>query len=575
MRRTRRTLLLATSATICLTLTAGLALAGSRPAVPTGRTARTVAAPLADATPVVVGPADPALKVDVALSLRGRDAEGLRAALADFADPASPAYGQLVTPDAFGDRFGLPAADEDQLVATLTAAGLTVSGRVPQRTSLRVSGTVADLERVLGVTLQQLADPRTGATYVASLTPPIVPPSLAGAVAGILGLDPRLPLSALDVAAVPPPARGLGPRDLATAYGYASLWAQGIKGEGQSVAILQFGKDTDEDLAVFDSAFDIAGPAPERIAIGDGVAQAPSGFATEASLDTQVVRAVAPEAQILVYGFENTTSMASAVDTIVAAGRATIISLSYGKCDLPDEFISRAELALGSQSFAAAALAGVTMYAAAGDWGAFTCHTFDPTEHRVTTFWPSCADNVVGVGGTYLETHDDGSYLRETGWEDYLTTSGTGGGQSSTDAMPAWQVGPGVQNAKSNGMRQCPDVSAVADPDTGYLIYVTDQATGEGAWQMVGGTSAAAPLWAGIQALMQQAAAQQGIDALGFMAPRYYRIAQAAPEAFHDITRGGNLVDASGPGWDFATGVGTPNVEVLVQAVLDDIAGNP
>ena len=100
---------------------------------------------------------------------------------------------------------------------------------------------------------------------------------------------------------------------------------------------------------------------------------------------------------------------------------------------------------------------------------------------------------MIGVGGTYLETRDDGSYLRETGWQDYLTTGGTGGGISPVDPMPAWQVGPGVQNDRSNGNRQCPDVSAVADPDTGYLIFVTDQATGEAGWQMIGGTSAAAP----------------------------------------------------------------------------------
>jgi len=576
MRRTRRTLLLATSATLLLALTAGLALAGTgRPAGTTAPTAGTADAPLLDAAPVVVGPADPAQVVDVGLALRGRDPDGLRVALAGLSDPTSPGYGQLVTPAAFGDRFGLAATDEDQLVATLTAAGLTVSGRVPQRTSLRVRGTVADLERVLGVSLSQLADPRTGTGYIGSVVPPVVPAALASAVAGIIGLDPRLPVSALDVAAAPPPARGLTPRDLAVAYGFASLWDAGITGDGQSVAILQFGKDTDKDLKVFDSAFGIQGPPPERITIGDGVAAAPADFGTEATLDTQVVRAAAPGAQILVYGFENSTSMAQAVDTIVAEGRTKIISLSYGKCYLPGEFMLPAEVDQGFQSFAAAALAGVTLYAAAGDWGAFTCHVFDQTEHRESTFWPSCTDNVVGVGGTYLETKDDGSYLRETGWEHYLTTSGTGGGLSPADPMPAWQVGPGVQNDKSDGHRQCPDVSAVADPDSGYLIYVTDQATGEAGWQMVGGTSAATPLWAGIQALMQQVAAQQGVDALGFLAPRFYRIAQSEPGAFHDVTRGGNLVDASVPGWDFATGVGTPDVEVLTQALLRDIAANP
>jgi kumamolisin len=249
------------------------------------------------------------------------------------------------------------------------------------------------------------------------------------------------------------------------------------------------------------------------------------------------------------------------------------ISLSYGKCFLPGEYMFPAEVELGKASFAAAALAGVSMYAASGDWGAFSCHVFNKEEHRESTFWPSCTDNVIGVGGTFLETRPDGSWLRETGWQDYLTTGGTGGGISPADPRPAWQTGPGVENERSNGNRQCPDVAAAADPDTGYLIFETKN--GVAGWSMVGGTSAAAPLWTGLQALMQQAAAAQGIERLGFMAPRYYRIAASDPAAFHDVVRGGNLVADSVPGWDYATGVGTPSVQALTQAVIADIGANP
>jgi kumamolisin len=574
MRRTRRTFLLAGGAAASLSLIASLALGGQRaPSTPVTAPAQ---APVADQVgPVIVGPADPAAIVEVSLALRGRDPDGLKQALAELSDPTAPGYGTTMTPAVFGDRYGLPQTDEDQLVATLEAQGLTITQRVPQRTSLKVSGTVAAVGAALGLDLQLVRDPASGRETIASVVPPVVPAGLAGSVAGILGLDPRLPVSVQNTAADGPPSRGLAPRDLAIAYNYAPLWEQGFTGDGQNIAILQFGVDTDEDLAVFDDAFGFNGPLPERITIGNGLVNAPASFATEATLDTQVVRATAPDAQILVFGFENTESMATAVDTIVADGRASMISLSYGKCFLPGEFMFPAEAEAGFTSFAAAALAGVTMYAASGDWGAFSCHVFDPTEHRETTFWPSCTDNVVSVGGTYLETRADGTYLRETGWQDYLTTGGTGGGFSPVDPMPAWQQGPGVQNDRSNGTRQCPDVAAVADPDTGYIIYVTDQETGEGAWTTVGGTSAAAPLWAGIQALMQQAAAAQGVDRFGFMAPRYYRIAQDVPDAFHDITRGGNLVDESTPGWDFATGVGSPDVVKLTDAVIADIAANP
>lgn len=575
MRRTRMSLLRFAVAALGLTLIAALTLGAARPAAPVVDGVAAAPLPL-DLAPVVEGPADPALVLEIGLALRGQDAAGLDQAIAELNDPTAPGYGHIYTPQELGDRFGLPAADEDQLVATLTSAGLRVTGRVPQRTSLRVQGTVADLQRVLGVELMRLTDPRTGEGYIASTSQPVVPASLVGAVTGILGLEPRLPVSAIDAANAPaPPTRGLAPRDLAVAYDFAPLWEAGVTGDGQNVAILQFGLDTDEDLAVFDAAFGISGPVPERIAIGDGLIGAPADFGTEATLDTQVVRAAAPGAQILVYGFANTFSIALAVDAIVGDGRASIISLSYGKCFKPGEYMSELEAEFGLEAFQRAALAGVSLYAASGDWGAFTCHLFDPADHDESTFWPSCTDNVVSVGGTFLETRADGTYLRETGWQDYLTTGGTGGGFSFDDPMPSWQTGPGVQNARSDGRRQCPDVSAVADPDTGYLIFVTDPETGESGWQAVGGTSASAPLWAGIQALMQQAAAAQGIDALGFMNPRYYRIAQTDPGAFHDVVRGGNLVDEATPGWDFATGVGSPSVVALTDAVIRDVQAQP
>jgi kumamolisin len=184
-------------------------------------------------------------------------------------------------------------------------------------------------------------------------------------------------------------------------------------------------------------------------------------------------------------------------------------------------------------------------------------------------FWPSCSDNVIGVGGTYLETRADSTYLRETGWQDYLTTSGTGGGVNPVEPRPAWQVGDGVDNEFSNGNRQCPDVSAVADSDTGYLIFYTDPESGEADWRMIGGTSAAAPMWAGAMALVQQQAQEAGIDRLGFLAPLFYQIAGSVPGAFHDVTRGGNLLHPATVGWDYATGVGSPDIAVLSQAIID------
>ncbi|MEZ4595908.1 MAG: S8 family serine peptidase [Chloroflexota bacterium] len=121
--------------------------------------------------------------------------------------------------------------------------------------------------------------------------------------------------------------------------------------------------------------------------------------------------------------------------------------------------------------------------------------------------------------------------------------------------------------------RFCPDVAAAADGDTGYLLFETDAESGEAGWKMVGGTSAAAPFWAGVMALVQQKAQAAGIERLGFLTPLLYQIAVSHPEAFHDVVRGGNLLDDAVTGWDRATGIGTPVVSVLADAVVEALGG--
>jgi hypothetical protein len=381
----------------------------------------------------------------------------------------------------------------------------------------------------------------------------------------------RASYPALDaLGATPPPARGLTPHDLAVAYGVDALHEAGFRGEGTTVAILQFGADSDEDLAVFDAAFGIEGPPAERIAVGSGLGEAPAAFAEEATLDTQVVRAVAPAARILVYEVPLDVGIAGGIAAIVADDRAQIVSLSYGKCDAPGEWISELERELGRNAIAAAVEAGVTVFAASGDWGAYSCHAFDPTDHRPSVFWPACTDGVVSVGGTYLEVGRGGRHARETGWQDYLSTGGTGGGRNPRDPLPGWQLGDGVTSA-SEGRRACPDVAAAAAPDTGYLIHFTDPATGEAGWRMIGGTSAAAPFWAASMALVQQMAAAEGIERLGFLGPVLYRVSERRPAAFRDVTRGGNLEAAAVPGWDMATGLGSPDLPVLAEAILEEL----
>jgi kumamolisin len=156
-----------------------------------------------------------------------------------------------------------------------------------------------------------------------------------------------------------------------------------------------------------------------------------------------------------------------------------------------------------------------------------------------------------------------GAYAGETAWDDTLEQAGGGGGLSVDYNRPQWQVGPGVTNRFSTGMRQLPDVAAAADPWSGWDIY-----TG-GAMTVAGGTSAATPFWAASMALVAEYAAEHGAGQLGFVDPTLYAIGarpQLAP-AFHDVTIGANRYYPASAGWDFATGLGSPEVANLARDV--------
>jgi kumamolisin len=178
---------------------------------------------------------------------------------------------------------------------------------------------------------------------------------------------------------------------------------------------------------------------------------------------------------------------------------------------------------------------------------------------------------VVAVGGTSLSVGADGGYAGETAWEGTLENDGGGGGLSTIFRRPSWQRAPGVIDRFSNGFRQIPDVSANADPLTGWSIV------SNGSLGPVAGTSAAAPFWAGAMALIAQYARQQGVSRLGFVDPMLYAIAstpQPKPP-FHDITVGTNRFYPATPGWDYATGLGSPDVNNLAQDIVRYLQSHP
>jgi kumamolisin len=212
----------------------------------------------------------------------------------------------------------------------------------------------------------------------------------------------------------------------------------------------------------------------------------------------------------------------------------------------------------------------VNVFVSSGDNGAYTCSSFDLNDWRPTATEPSDYPYVVSVGGTFLERGPDGQYLDEAAWEWPLTNSATGGGLNPLDARPSWQTGPGVDNKFSNGKRQFPDVAAPADPASGWYIVIGGQGSS------AGGTSASSPFWAGLTALYEQMATQAGLDGLGFLTPTLYAVAAASRPntVFHDIVRGGNLFYETTPGWDYATGLGTPIASKLGDAIVAYLRSN-
>jgi kumamolisin len=536
--------------------------------------------PRASAPPVLVGPVPGSEPVTFALTLRMADDATIDAYLAGLSDPGSPNYRQFLSASEFGAKFGQPLARIGQLTEWAAAQGFDVLGGFEQRTAIRLQSSAARLSDVLGVQLAKYRDDATGTEFHVPTSAEHLPAAISDAVVGLSGLDTRpAHSSARELVSGPHgavPVDGLGPVDLAKAYDIVPLYEAGLLGDGQTVAVVSFDTFTQADIDTYDQEFGIDGPAVEKVAVGSPITK-PGDGTVEVALDIEVLRAIAPHAQIL--NFEHVQGgsgdMADILDAIVQDGRADIVSNSWGVCDTVGAF-SKGTRERGLRTLQAMAAAGISMFTASGDHGAFDCWASDPSDHRLSVDFPSANPNNVAVGGTQLSVRTDGTYLSEAGWEDYLTTGGGGGGNNPTEPRPSWQVGLGVDNEFSNGKRQSPDVSASAAVDSPYQIFYSRPGA-EGRWSHVYGTSAAAPFWAGSMLLIRQLADQQGVGRLGFVTPMLYAIFNSDQRAavFHDVTRGGNLQHAAGPGWDYATGLGSPDVTALAGAIVSYLRDHP
>lgn len=517
--------------------------------------------------PVKLGPTDPASEIHFTLVLAFPGQAEMDRYVSDLQDPTSRNFHHYLAAAQIGDRFGLPESAIDRAERWVVEGGLRVTDRHPQRTTLGVSGSAARIRELLGVTLLDYREPG-GRVYRVVEGDPLIPEDLRDVVLGVTGLDTRdvfRPRLRPPLAAVRP--GGLLPADIARAYDIESLHASGINGEGQTIAIVSFDTFLDSDIATYDQATGIQGPPVQRVPVAGGV-DTVGDDANEVNLDLDIVRAIAPKAQILNLEAPNTGSFGPVVNAAVADPRVDIVSISYGRCEVNVPDLARVD---SDRAFQAAVARGMSIFIASGDSGAYSCRHQDQKDIQLSADYPTVNPNVIGVGGTYLTTREDGSYFEEAGWEEPLGAGGAGGGVSINYERPAWQTGPGVDNSDSNGKRQTPDVAGPADCDSAFFVVWTlpkeEQFQGPGGC----GTSASSPFFAASMLLIRQLAEREGVGRLGFVAPMLYELAASNPPntIFNDIIRGGNLLNNAGPGWDYATGLGTPRVAALGRAVVE------
>jgi kumamolisin len=484
--------------------------------------------------------------VHATLVLRRRTPPATPEAFA-FSEPQTVAHHPR---EEYGLIHGAAPADITAVEAFAHEYGLTVTERSQSRRSVVLSGTAENMQRAFGTTLAHYTSPR--GSYRGRTGPVMVPDDLAPMLVAVLGLDNR-PIAKphLRIHAAQPPG-SLTPPQIAQLYNFPT----GVNGAGQTIAIIELGGGyKTSDLKAYFKSLGIAAPVVTSVSVDGGVNQpaVDQNADGEVMLDIEVAGAVAPGARIVVYFAPNTDQ--GFVDAITTAvhdnvNKPSVISISWGG---PEDSWTQQSAEAMLQAVTDAAAVGVTVTAAAGDDGS----TDGAADKKLHVDLPACLPPVLACGGTRLNT-SNGTIIGEVVWNELTNQEGaTGGGVSKLFALPTYQASAGVPKHPETHFagRGVPDVAGDADPVTGYLVRV------DGKTMVIGGTSAVAPLWAGLTALINQ---QLGRP-IGFMQPAIYKIGSSA---FRDITIGNNGQFAAGANWDACTGLGSPNGTALVKALM-------
>ncbi|MGC2767924.1 MAG: S53 family peptidase [Candidatus Acidiferrum sp.] len=503
-----------------------------------------------------VGPSDPNEKIEVSVLLR-RGSLPSKFPSAEAMGALPPRQRKYLTREEFARQHGASTADLEKIRAFAGQFGLRVVSEDRAGRIVKLNGTVQAVNSAFGSELRRCQHP--SGTYRCRTGTLTIPAELESIIQGVFGLDNRPQAKAHFRLRKRNPsvhaqetAASLSPVQVAEAYSFPS----GANGAGQCIAVIELGGGYNtSDLDSFFGNLGITPPNITAVSV-DGATNSPTGDPSsadgEVELDLEVAGANAPGAQLAAYFAPNTDQgFIDAVTTAVhdTTLKPSIISISWGG---PENSWTQQSLNALNSACQDASTMGVTVLAAAGDDGSSDGSTNGSPE----VDFPASSPFVVACGGTKL-TISGTAIGNEQVWNELSSNEGaTGGGVSELFALPTFQLSAKVPKAP-NGFagRGVPDVAGDADPETGYNVVVDGQST------VIGGTSAVAPLWAGLFALINQSLGTN----VGYVNPLLY--AAKAEATFHDITSGNNGSYSAGPGWDACTGLGTPNGTALLTAL--------
>jgi len=513
----------------------------------------------------LVGPANPQELIEVILTLKPASSTALPSL--ERTGNVKPHERTHLSREEFASKHGADPNDVTKIEAFAHDHGLNVGEVNLAARTVVLSGTVQSMSEAFGVTLQMYDHP--SGTYRGRTGAVEIPAELDGIITGVFGLDnrpqamPHLRRIYEQGGAWHSSQQGVSyqPPQVAKLYDYPAT----VNGLGECIAIIELGGGyKTSDLKTYFQQLGIKEPQISAISVG-GAHNSPGGGVNgpdgEVMLDIEVAGSVAPGAKIAVYFCKNTDAgFLQGITTAIHDNvrKPSVVSISWGG---PEASWTTQAMTAYDQAFQAAGSLGVTVTVASGDNGS-SDGVNDGLAH---VDFPASSPNVLACGGTRLIGSGQ-TITSETVWNDGASGGATGGGISAFFVPPpAWQANinlPPSANPGAKPGRGVPDVSGDADPVTGYKVRVDGQNT------VIGGTSAVAPLWAGLIALWNQSLGKS----VGYLNPWLYTTAQSTPGAIHDITSGNNGAYQARVGWDACTGLGSADGAKLQGALAGKAA---